>query len=161
MSIFEFPVSFSLDKHPVVASRFSGYNKRKIHTKNQEGAMKKDPFFHCYEEMMMCGSYYIDSDMADEIQQVVREVDQRIRKTQFCCRCFCYHRQTWTYHTYRQECYKYLFNSSHVTYPFIFYYYLFRSFCRSSGSRSAACIISGRSTSCCCPFCSSGCSRSS
>ena len=75
--------------------------------------------------------------------------------------CFCYHRQTWTYHTYRQECYKYLFNSSHVTYPFIFYYYLFRSFCRSSGSRSAACIISGRSTSCCCPFCSSGCSRSS
>lgn len=82
-------------------------------------------------------------------------------KTQFCCRCFCYHRQTWTYHTYRQECYKYLFNSSHVTYPFIFYYYLFRSFCRSSGSRSAACIISGRSTSCCCPFCSSGCSRSS
>lgn len=83
MSIFEMPVSFSLDKHPVVASRFSGYNKRKIHTKNQEGAMKKDPFFHCYEEMKMCGRYYIDSDMADEIQQVVREVDQRIRKAQF------------------------------------------------------------------------------
>lgn len=83
MSIFELPVSFSLDKHPVVASRFSGYNKRKIHTKNQEGAMKKDPFFHCYEEMKMCGRYYIDSDMADEIQQVVREVDQRIRKAQF------------------------------------------------------------------------------
>lgn len=70
MSIFELPVSFSLDKHPVVASRFSGYNKRKIHTKNQEGEMKKDPFFHCYEEMKMCGRYYIDSDMADEIQQV-------------------------------------------------------------------------------------------
>ena len=83
MSIFELPVSFSLDKHPVVASRFSGYNKRKIHTKNQEGAMKKAPFFHCYEEMKMCGRYYIDSDMADEIQQVVREVDQRIRKAQF------------------------------------------------------------------------------
>ena len=83
MSIFELPVSFSLDKHPVVASRFSGYNKRKIHTKNQEGEMKKDPFFHCYEKMKMCGRYYIDSDMADEIQQVVREVDQRIRKAQF------------------------------------------------------------------------------
>ena len=45
--------------------------------------MKKAPSFHCYEEMKMCGRYYIDSDMADEIQQVVREVDQRIRKAQF------------------------------------------------------------------------------
>ena len=31
----------------------------------------------------MCGRYYIDSDMAEEIETVVRDVDQRIRKKQF------------------------------------------------------------------------------
>lgn len=31
----------------------------------------------------MCGRYYIDSDMAEEIETVVRYVDQRIRKKQF------------------------------------------------------------------------------
>ena len=31
----------------------------------------------------MCGRYYIDSDMAEKIETVVRYVDQRIRKKQF------------------------------------------------------------------------------
>lgn len=28
----------------------------------------------------MCGRYYIDSDMADEIEKVVHDIDQRIRQ---------------------------------------------------------------------------------
>lgn len=31
----------------------------------------------------MCGKYYIDSDMADEIEKVVYNIDQRIRKNIF------------------------------------------------------------------------------
>ena len=31
----------------------------------------------------MCGKYYIDSDMADEIKKVVNDIDQRIRQEQF------------------------------------------------------------------------------
>ena len=33
--------------------------------------------------MIMCGRYYIDSDMADEIEQVVNDIDQRIRQEHF------------------------------------------------------------------------------
>ncbi len=28
----------------------------------------------------MCGRYYIDSDMADEIEKIVHDIDQRIRQ---------------------------------------------------------------------------------
>lgn len=28
----------------------------------------------------MCGRYYVDSDMADEIEKVVHDIDQRIRQ---------------------------------------------------------------------------------
>ena len=47
--------------------------------------MHKNPGmpFQIYEELEMCGRYYIDSDMAEEIETVVRYVDQRIRKKQF------------------------------------------------------------------------------
>ena len=31
----------------------------------------------------MCGRYYIDSDMADEIEKVVHDIDQRIRQEHF------------------------------------------------------------------------------
>lgn len=31
----------------------------------------------------MCGRYYIDSDMADEIEKVVNDIDQRIRQEHF------------------------------------------------------------------------------
>ena len=31
----------------------------------------------------MCGRYYIDSDMADEIEKVVHDIDQRIRQKHF------------------------------------------------------------------------------
>ena len=31
----------------------------------------------------MCGRYYIDSDMADEIEKVVNDIDQRIRQKHF------------------------------------------------------------------------------
>lgn len=34
----------------------------------------------------MCGRYYIDSDMADEIEKVVHDIDQRIRQEHFCRR---------------------------------------------------------------------------
>lgn len=30
------------------------------------------------EGCIMCGRYYIDSDMIDEIEKVVRDIDQRI-----------------------------------------------------------------------------------
>lgn len=33
--------------------------------------------------MVMCGRYYIDSDMADEIEKVVHDIDQRIRQEHF------------------------------------------------------------------------------
>lgn len=33
--------------------------------------------------MVMCGRYYIDSDMADEIEKVVHNIDQRIRQEHF------------------------------------------------------------------------------
>ena len=47
--------------------------------------MHKNPGmpFQIYEELEMCGRYYIDSDMAEKIETVVRYVDQRIRKKQF------------------------------------------------------------------------------
>ena len=47
--------------------------------------MHKNPGmpFQIYEELEMCGRYYIDSDMPEEIETVVRYVDQRIRKKQF------------------------------------------------------------------------------
>ena len=47
--------------------------------------MHKNPGmpFQIYEELEMCGRYYIDSDMAEEIETVVRYVDQRICKKQF------------------------------------------------------------------------------
>ena len=31
----------------------------------------------------MCGRYYIDSDMLDEIERVVQDIDRRIRQEQF------------------------------------------------------------------------------
>lgn len=31
----------------------------------------------------MCGRYYIDSDMADEIEKVVHDIDQRIHQKHF------------------------------------------------------------------------------
>lgn len=31
----------------------------------------------------MCGRYYIDSDMANEIEKVVHDIDQRIRQEHF------------------------------------------------------------------------------
>ena len=31
----------------------------------------------------MCDRYYIDSDMADEIEKVVHDIDQRIRQEHF------------------------------------------------------------------------------
>ena len=31
----------------------------------------------------MCGRYYIDSDMADEIKKVVYDIDQRVRPKHF------------------------------------------------------------------------------
>ena len=33
--------------------------------------------------MIMCGRYYIDSDMVDEIEKVVHDIDQRIRQEHF------------------------------------------------------------------------------
>lgn len=35
------------------------------------------------EGSIMCGRYYIDSDMADEIEKVVHDIDQRIRQEHF------------------------------------------------------------------------------
>lgn len=32
----------------------------------------------------MCGRYYIDSDMADEIEKVVHDIDRRIHQDRFC-----------------------------------------------------------------------------
>ena len=31
----------------------------------------------------MCGRYYIDSDVSDEIEKVVNDIDQRIRQEHF------------------------------------------------------------------------------
>ena len=36
----------------------------------------------------MCGRYYIDSDMADEIEKVVHDLDQRIRQEHFAVDIF-------------------------------------------------------------------------
>ena len=33
----------------------------------------------------MCGRYYIDSDIADELEKVVNNIDQRIRQGHFAC----------------------------------------------------------------------------
>ena len=33
--------------------------------------------------MIMCGRYFIDSDMADKIEKVVHDIDQRVRQKRF------------------------------------------------------------------------------
>ena len=33
--------------------------------------------------MIMCGRYFIDSDMADKIEKVVHDIDQRVQQKRF------------------------------------------------------------------------------